>query len=44
MNLIMLKNIFKPAAHQAPLPEDKIDSVYQSQRLKVFLGIFIGYF
>lgn len=43
MNLIMLKNIFKPAAHQAPLPEDKIDSVYQSQRLKVFLGIFIGY-
>lgn len=32
-----------PAAHQPLLPEGKISSIYSSQRIKVFLGIFLGY-
>ena len=32
-----------PAAHQPLLPKDQIDAEYKSQRLKVFLGIFLGY-
>ena len=33
----------KPAAHQAPLPDDSAESAYKRLRLQVFLGIFIGY-
>lgn len=33
----------KPPAPKPLLPEDKIDSEYKKLRLKVFLGIFIGY-
>ncbi|PCI32096.1 MAG: glycerol-3-phosphate transporter [Flavobacteriaceae bacterium] len=36
-------SFFKPAAHKARLPEDKIDSSYKRLRLQVFLGIFAGY-
>ena len=32
-----------PAAHQPLLPKDQIDAEYKSQRIKVFLGIFLGY-
>ncbi len=38
----MLK-FFKPPQPISPLPEEKIDSVYNSNRWKVFIGIFIGY-
>ncbi len=34
---------FRPAAHQAPLPEEKIDSTYRRLRWQIFAGIFIGY-
>ncbi len=33
----------KPPSHQPIIAEDKIDSSYRKYRLKVFLGIFIGY-
>ena len=33
----------KPAKHKERLPEEQIDSAYKEHRLKVFLGIFIGY-
>ena len=37
-------NLFPPpAAHQPLLPKDQIDKQYKTQRLKVFLGIFLGY-
>jgi OPA family glycerol-3-phosphate transporter-like MFS transporter len=32
-----------PAAHQPRLPEEKVKSIYSKERLKVFIGIFIGY-
>jgi len=32
-----------PAAHQPLLPEGKINSIYSAQRIKVFVGIFLGY-
>lgn len=35
--------LFKPAKHKELLPKDKIDGEYKKLRLKVFLGIFIGY-
>ncbi|HVK97643.1 MAG TPA: glycerol-3-phosphate transporter [Flavisolibacter sp.] len=36
-------NILKPPAHKPILPENKIDPEYSKLRMKVFLGIFIGY-
>ncbi|HEY0769150.1 MAG TPA: MFS transporter, partial [Sphingobacteriaceae bacterium] len=36
-------NIFSPASHVKELPADRIDPEYKKLRLKVFLGIFIGY-
>ena len=35
--------LFQPSPHQALLPKDQIDKEYRSNRIKVFLGIFIGY-
>ncbi|RZK36435.1 MAG: glycerol-3-phosphate transporter [Pedobacter sp.] len=32
-----------PAKHQPLLPEQKVKSIYSSERIKVFLGIFLGY-
>jgi len=32
-----------PPAHKPLLPQDKIDKEYKSMRLKVFLGIYLGY-
>ncbi|RZK43980.1 MAG: glycerol-3-phosphate transporter [Pedobacter sp.] len=32
-----------PAPHKPLLPNEKIDREYKSQRIKVFLGIFLGY-
>lgn len=32
-----------PAAHQPLLPENKIKSIYSKERIKVFVGIFLGY-
>jgi len=34
---------FRPAAHQAPLPEENIDSTYRRLRWQIFAGIFFGY-
>ena len=34
---------FRPAAHQAPLPAEKIDSTYRRLRWQIFAGIFFGY-
>ncbi|MDP2145155.1 MAG: glycerol-3-phosphate transporter, partial [Pseudomonas sp.] len=34
---------FRPAPHQAPLPEEKIDSTYRRLRWQIFAGIFVGY-
>jgi OPA family glycerol-3-phosphate transporter-like MFS transporter len=34
---------FRPAAHRAPLPEEKIDSTYRRLRWQIFAGIFFGY-
>lgn len=34
---------FRPAAHQAPLPEEDVDSTYRRLRWQIFAGIFIGY-
>lgn len=37
-------NLFPPpAAHQPLLPSNEIDREYRAQRIKVFLGIFLGY-
>ncbi|TDQ07634.1 glycerol-3-phosphate transporter [Pedobacter metabolipauper] len=36
-------SLFKPAPHQPLLPADRIDPEYKARRLKVFLGIFLGY-
>jgi len=35
--------IFKPVAHQQPLPEESVAQEYKRLRWRVFLGIFIGY-
>lgn len=32
-----------PAAHIPRLPDDKVKAIYSIERLKVFIGIFIGY-
>ena len=32
-----------PPAHKPELPKEKIDKEYKSMRLKVFLGIYLGY-
>lgn len=32
-----------PAAHQPLLPPDKVKSIYSKERIKVFIGIFLGY-
>ena len=34
---------FRPAAHQAPLPEERVDSTYRRLRWQIFAGIFFGY-
>jgi OPA family glycerol-3-phosphate transporter-like MFS transporter len=36
-------SFFSPAAHQEQLPLQRIDPEYKRLRLKVFLGIFLGY-
>lgn len=36
-------SIFKPAAHQSKLPEERIDSTYRRLRWQIFCGIFFGY-
>ena len=36
-------NIFSPSPHIKELPADRIGPEYKKLRLKVFLGIFIGY-
>jgi len=37
-------NIFPPPApHQPLLPSDKVKSIYSRERIKVFIGIFVGY-
>ncbi len=33
----------KPAAHQPLLPPDIVKSIYSKERIKVFVGIFVGY-
>ena len=33
----------KPAAFAAPLPAGQVDPTYRRQRLRVFVGIFLGY-
>jgi len=39
-----MRNIFPPpAAHRPLLPKHQVDKQYKTQRLKVFLGIFLGY-
>lgn len=38
-----MANFFEPPKAKAPVPADKVDKVYKSMRLKVFLGAFIGY-
>lgn len=32
-----------PAAHQPLLPPEKIKAIYSKERIKVFIGIFVGY-
>lgn len=32
-----------PAAHKPLLPPDKVKSIYSKERIKVFIGIFLGY-
>ena len=34
---------FKPAAHTARVPSDKVDPLYRKLRWQIFLGIFFGY-
>ena len=41
--LIDMKNPFTPPPAIEPLPPEKVNSAYKSLRLKVFMGIFIGY-
>ena len=36
-------SFLKPSPAIERLPENQIDNVYKQQRIKVFLGIFIGY-
>lgn len=36
-------HFLKPPAHQPIIAEDKIDPSYKKYRIKVFLGIFVGY-
>ncbi|BEO30834.1 hypothetical protein SMQC21_44140 [Serratia marcescens] len=36
-------SIFKPAAHTARVPSDKVDPLYRKLRWQIFLGIFFGY-
>lgn len=36
-------DFLKPAKHIARIPEEEIPSAYKEHRLKVFIGIFIGY-
>jgi OPA family glycerol-3-phosphate transporter-like MFS transporter len=38
-----MMNFLKPAPHKELLPADQIDSTYKRLRLKVFIGIFLGY-
>jgi OPA family glycerol-3-phosphate transporter-like MFS transporter len=38
-----LLNFMAPPAHKPELPKAKIDKEYKSMRLKVFLGIYLGY-
>lgn len=38
-----MTSFFAPAAHKPLLPANEIDREYKALRLKVFLGIFIGY-
>ena len=35
--------IFRPAAHQPRLPENRIDGDYRRLRIQVFVTIFVGY-
>ena len=36
-------SFLKPLAHKTPLPDEKVDPEYKRLRIKVFMGIFIGY-
>jgi OPA family glycerol-3-phosphate transporter-like MFS transporter len=38
-----LFSFLKPLSHKEPLSDDKIDPEYKKLRIKVFLGIFLGY-
>lgn len=38
-----MSQLFSPAPHKELLPLSRIDPEYKKQRLKVFLGIFVGY-
>ena len=38
-----MANFLKPAKHIDPLPEEQVDDTYKQLRLKVFIGIFLGY-
>ncbi|SDD90313.1 glycerol-3-phosphate transporter [Riemerella columbipharyngis] len=38
-----MKSFLEPPKHILLLSKDKIDSVYKSKRMQVFIGIFIGY-
>lgn len=38
-----IAQLLKPAAHRPLLPATEVDPAYKQLRLKVFLGIFIGY-
>jgi OPA family glycerol-3-phosphate transporter-like MFS transporter len=33
----------RPAAHKPLLPPDKVNKIYSKERIKVFIGIFLGY-
>jgi OPA family glycerol-3-phosphate transporter-like MFS transporter len=39
----MILKFLEPAAHKPLLPPDKVKSIYNKERIKVFLGIFLGY-
>lgn len=32
-----------PAPHKPQLPENTVKSIYSRERIKVFIGIFVGY-
>lgn len=38
-----MKNFLQPPEHKSLIEEEKIDDTYRSMRLKVFIGIFVGY-